>query len=200
MYDRTTYCENTWEISHAHHMKHNPDEVHPKHVLTPRSTGLHACTQNLRSLKAIWDITVFYPGTTGTHVGISSEEIFSIPNTFWKGKATPEAHIFIRRIPIEDIPTATKADFDAWLRLRWEKKDDLLAALYAQTDEKGYLDAARRGSFTSSIQKTDTLKPSLVNHFVVIGLFWIGWSLLLFPYLLYLPPSLLIKWLLHLLF
>uniref|UniRef100_A0A8H8CPN0 Phospholipid/glycerol acyltransferase domain-containing protein n=1 Tax=Psilocybe cubensis TaxID=181762 RepID=A0A8H8CPN0_PSICU len=122
-----------------------------KHILLPRSTGLH---YSLRSLAPripdlrLFDLTVAYPGIPPLGYG---QDYYTLRSLFFDGVAPPAVHIHIRmfdvtkgvpignlsgttsaatpdpkskRIVEVDIPSDEKEVFDIWLRKLWQEKDD----------------------------------------------------------------------------
>jgi 1-acyl-sn-glycerol-3-phosphate acyltransferase len=90
------------------------------HLLIPRTKGFAASVQGLRShIDAVYDLTLGYEK--------------GVP-TLWqyiKGYA-PQAHMHVRRFPIQDLPEDTDA-LSQWLHERFRVKDALLSSFY----EKG---------------------------------------------------------------
>ncbi len=88
-----------------------------RHVLQPRTRGFAATVAGLRSVAdAVYDVTIGYEQ--------------GVP-TLWqyiKGYAR-RAHLHARRFPIAELP-ATERELSAWLRSRFEEKDELLERFY----------------------------------------------------------------------
>lgn len=91
----------------------------PRHVLLPRTKGFAAAVQGLRGhITAVYDVTIGYPD--------------GVP-TLWQyiqGFST-EAHLHVRRFPIDSIPSSTE-DLSAWLIQRYKEKDELLDGFYKE--------------------------------------------------------------------
>ena len=96
----------------------------PRHVLIPRTKGFGAAVQGLRGhIDAVYDVTIGYKDGTPT---------------LWQyiRGVSDEAHLHVRRYPIEDIPETTE-ELSSWLLSRFSEKDELLETFY------------RRGAFPS---------------------------------------------------
>ncbi|KAF8973757.1 acyltransferase-domain-containing protein [Flammula alnicola] len=122
-----------------------------KHVLLPRSTGLH---YSLRSLAPripdlrLLDMTVAYPGIPSMGYG---QDYYTLRSLFFDGVSPPAIHMHLRlfgvtsdvpigdlagtsgaktpdrkakRIVEVDIPSEEKEVFDFWLRKLWQEKDE----------------------------------------------------------------------------
>jgi len=87
------------------------------HVLVPRTKGFVASVQGLRShIDAVYDVTIGY------EKGVPS---------LWqyiKGQV-PQAHLHVRRYPVDELPDAPEQLAD-WLFERFQEKDGLLAHYY----------------------------------------------------------------------
>ncbi|TFK30631.1 hypothetical protein FA15DRAFT_662643 [Coprinopsis marcescibilis] len=142
----TLVSKDTRPISKKFAEKIGVDDL--KHVLLPRSTGLH---YSLRSLSPriknlqLLDLTVTYPGVPPMGYG---QNYYTLRSIFFDGVPPPSIHMHLRMfnvredIPIGDlsslsnpqgekggaveveIPAAEKDVFDAWLRKLWKEKDD----------------------------------------------------------------------------
>ncbi|KAF8912857.1 hypothetical protein CPB84DRAFT_472397 [Gymnopilus junonius] len=122
-----------------------------KHILLPRSTGLH---YSLRSLSPrvpdlqLLDITVAYPGIPPMGYG---QSYYTLRSLFFDGVAPPAIHMHLRMFDVKngvpignlvgtssagtpdpkakhivevDIPSDEKKVFDVWLRKLWQEKDE----------------------------------------------------------------------------
>ncbi|KAF9480044.1 hypothetical protein BDN70DRAFT_878074 [Pholiota conissans] len=124
-----------------------------KHILLPRSTGLH---YSLRSLAPripelrLLDLTVAYPGIPPMGYG---QDYYTLRSLFFDGVAPPAVHIHMRMFDVKtgvpigdlagasgasepdrkakrivevDIPNEEKEEFDIWLRKLWQEKDEAM--------------------------------------------------------------------------
>ncbi|KAJ3412438.1 hypothetical protein HDV05_000742 [Chytridiales sp. JEL 0842] len=145
--------------SQAFAKKHNI-EPHPKHVILPKSTGLHFSLSVLQpEVTDLFDVTLGYTGIEGTEIPYDS---YLVDKVFWKGQYPREVHMHIKRIKVDTIPGFTPEDlketeangspdlpnspnspnglhitapgprlrFDTWLRNIFTEKDERLAGFY----------------------------------------------------------------------
>ncbi|KAI9892324.1 MAG: hypothetical protein M1814_001524 [Vezdaea aestivalis] len=118
----TTLSRNGRNKSQAWAKKQGINDM--KHLLLPRSTGLHLCLQGLRgSVDWVYDCTVAYEGIPEGQFG---EEIFSIWSTYFQGRPPKSVNMYWRRFAVASIPLDTAEQFADWLQARWDEKDELL--------------------------------------------------------------------------
>jgi 1-acyl-sn-glycerol-3-phosphate acyltransferase len=89
----------------------------PRHTLVPRTKGFVATVEGLRDhVDAVYDCTLGY--------------VEGVPSLwqFAQGFA-PEAHLHVRRYPMESLPTDEEG-LAVWLQERFREKDELLARYY----------------------------------------------------------------------
>ncbi|KAF2273862.1 acyltransferase-domain-containing protein [Westerdykella ornata] len=117
----TNLSANGRKSSKAWADKNNIEDA--RHVMLPRSTGLHYCLAELRpTTEWMYDCTVAYEGIP---VGEYGQDIFTIKSSYLEGRPPKSIHIHWRRFATKDIPTDEKA-FSDWLLKRWREKDDLM--------------------------------------------------------------------------
>ncbi|KAK5063117.1 hypothetical protein LTR84_005193 [Exophiala bonariae] len=124
----TNLAPSTRAKSAAWAKKNNMTDM--KHVLLPRSTGLHFCLDELRnSVDYIYDCTVAYEGVPR---GQYAQDIFTLKAGYLEGRPPKSVSMYWRRFAIKDIPLHNEKAFDLWLTARWREKD-LLMEQYLQS-------------------------------------------------------------------
>lgn len=124
----TNLASSTRAKSAAWAKKNNMSDM--KHVLLPRSTGLHFCLDELRnSVDYIYDCTVAYEGVPR---GQYAQDIFTLKSGYLEGRPPKSVSMYWRRFAIKDIPLHNAKAFDLWLIARWREKD-LLMEQYLQS-------------------------------------------------------------------
>lgn len=111
-----------------------------KHVLLPKTTGLRFSLLKLQgSLEEVYDYTVGYSGVKPEEYG---QDIYTLYETFLKGRNPEMVDIHIRAIPLSSIPLGKltyedpeeekKAikEFEDWVYEIWETKDQLMDEYY----------------------------------------------------------------------
>lgn len=95
-----------------------------KHVLLPRSTGLHFCLDELKgTVDYIYDCTVAYEGVPR---GQYAQDIFTLKAGYLEGRPPKSVSMYWRRFAVKDIPLHSEKAFDLWLIARWREKDLLM--------------------------------------------------------------------------
>lgn len=123
----TNLAPSTRAKSAAWAEKNNMTDM--KHVLLPRSTGLHFCLDELRnSVDYIYDCTVAYEGVPR---GQYAQDIFTLKSGYLEGRPPKSVSMYWRRFAVKDIPLHNEKAFDLWLIARWREKD-LLMEQYLQ--------------------------------------------------------------------
>ncbi|GAA5839519.1 hypothetical protein JCM11251_002746 [Rhodosporidiobolus azoricus] len=114
-------------------------------VLLPRSAGLLFTLRSLLTVfpssLAFYDLTVGYSGVPAQGY---AQDYYTIQSVFGRGISSPEVHLHLREIRLEDVPLGTvresarpahieqeitkeeKKVFEEWLRERWAEKDQLM--------------------------------------------------------------------------
>lgn len=87
--------------------------------------------------------------------GKYGQDVFTLRSTYSEGRPPP-VHIHWRRFKVANIPLETLEDFDAWLRDRWNEKDELLA------------EHARTGRFPSDREGTPIATEVKLGHWTEI--------------------------------
>ncbi|KAL2434821.1 putative acyltransferase [Exophiala dermatitidis] len=101
-----------------------------KHVLLPRSTGLHFCLEELKgTVDYVYDCTIAYEGVPR---GAYAQDIFTLKAGYLEGRPPKSVSMHWRRFAIKDIPLHNEKVFELWLIARWREKD-LLMEQYLQT-------------------------------------------------------------------
>ncbi|EAU92909.2 hypothetical protein CC1G_03696 [Coprinopsis cinerea okayama7 len=149
----TLVSKDTRPISKKFADKIGVDDL--KHVLLPRSTGLHYSLRSLspriQKLKLL-DATTVYPGVPPMGYG---QNYYTLRSIFFDGVPPPAIHLHLRMfdvrtdVPIGDlsstkstpgekgatpeveIPPAEKEIFDAWLRQLWQEKDSTIETFHS---------------------------------------------------------------------
>ena len=90
----------------------------PRHTLVPRTKGVVASIQGLRShIDAVYDITIGYEG--------------AVPSLWHYLKGlVHRIHLSVHRFPIDELPESAEG-LRQWVHDRWLVKDDLLEHFYA---------------------------------------------------------------------
>ncbi|KAF6766392.1 acyltransferase-domain-containing protein [Ephemerocybe angulata] len=150
----TLISQGTRPISKKFADKIGVDDL--KHMLLPRSTGLHYSLRSLSpripSLKLL-DMTVHYPGIPPMGYG---QSYYTLRSIFMQGVPPPEIHIHLRMLDVKgavpignlsslrpsttgtkkkgvvevEIPSGEKDEFDAWLRRLWQEKDESMGRFH----------------------------------------------------------------------
>jgi len=142
----TLVSKNTRPISKKYADKIGIEDL--KHVLLPRSTGLHhslrSLAQRIPELRLV-DLTMVYPGVPPMGYG---QDYYTLRSIFMDGVPPPTIHIHMKMFDIAtipvgdiskkprdissqqvaevDIPEQEKEIFDNWLRKVWQEKDDIM--------------------------------------------------------------------------
>ncbi|KAL6247469.1 hypothetical protein RBB50_005815 [Rhinocladiella similis] len=99
-----------------------------RHVLLPRSTGLHFCLEQLKeSVDYIYDCTVAYEGVPR---GQFAQDIFTLKAGYLEGRPPKSVSMHWRRFAVKDIPLHNEKAFELWLLARWREKDVLIEQWY----------------------------------------------------------------------
>lgn len=123
----TNLAPSTRAKSAAWAKKNNTPDT--RHVLLPRSTGLHFCLEELQdSVDYLYDCTVAYEGVPR---GQYAQDIFTLKAGYLEGRPPKSVSMHWRRFPIKDIPLHNDKAFELWLTARWREKD-LLLEMYHQ--------------------------------------------------------------------
>lgn len=118
----TNLAPNTRERSAKWAAKNNLPDC--KHVLLPRSTGLHFCVDQLKdTVDYIYDCTVAYEGVPR---GEYAQDIFTLKAGYLEGRPPKSVSMHWRRFAIKDIPLHNDKAFELWLLARWREKDVLM--------------------------------------------------------------------------
>ncbi|KAG9295389.1 hypothetical protein G9A89_013418 [Geosiphon pyriformis] len=150
----TLVSECTRKISKIYADKNNL--VDQKHLLLPRSTGLHFCTEKLqKSVEWMYDLTI---GLEGVKPGEYPEDIYTLRRIYFEGRYPPNIHVHIRRFRTSDLPS-DENKFTEWLRARWNEKDMLMTEFYVN------------GRFTSIYGKPKIV-PARLNSVFELGQIW----------------------------
>ena len=89
--------------------------------------------------------------------GKYGQDVFTLRSTYSEGRPPP-VHIHWRRFKVANIPLETLESFDAWLRARWDEKDELLA------------EHARTGHFPSDLDCKKPIATEVkLRHWTEIG-------------------------------
>jgi hypothetical protein len=128
------------------------DKQLPKlhYVLYPRPAGFQLCLSEAHRRKAVLhDLTIAYVD----HIqGKRTSEVDFLLGTFPK-----EVHLFVRRLPVADIPTEEAAERD-WLIRCFQQKESLLQQFYAPSITSELLSVASEGSKQSSTTSNNNPK------------------------------------------
>lgn len=118
----TNLAPSTRAKSAAWAQKNNITDM--KHVLLPRSTGLHFCLDELKnSVDYVYDCTVAYEGVPR---GQYAQDIFTLKAGYLEGRPPKSVSMYWRRFAVKDIPLHSEKLFDLWLTARWREKDLLM--------------------------------------------------------------------------
>ena len=118
----TNLAPSTRAKSAAWAQKNNISDM--KHVLLPRSTGLHFCLDELKSsVDYLYDCTVAYEGVPR---GQYAQDIFTLKAGYLEGRPPKSVSMYWRRFAVKDIPLHSEKLFDLWLTARWREKDLLM--------------------------------------------------------------------------
>ncbi|KIW41307.1 uncharacterized protein PV06_06879 [Exophiala oligosperma] len=99
-----------------------------RHVLLPRSTGLHFCLEQLKdSVDYVYDCTVAYEGVPR---GQFAQDIFTLKAGYLEGRPPKSVSMHWRRFAVKDIPLHNDKAFELWLLARWREKDVLIEQWY----------------------------------------------------------------------
>ncbi|RMJ22690.1 Acyltransferase [Aspergillus sp. HF37] len=105
-----------------------------KYELIPRSTGLFFCLQQLKgTVDWVYDCTVAYEGPPSypdVRKGSYADQYFTLRSTYLQGRPPTSVNMHWRRFAVAEIPLDDQKEFDAWIRARWEEKDQLLEQFY----------------------------------------------------------------------
>ncbi|KAJ4584783.1 hypothetical protein HRR81_000589 [Exophiala dermatitidis] len=124
----TNLAASTRAKSAAWAAKNNIPDM--KHVLLPRSTGLHFCLEELKgTVDYVYDCTIAYEGVPR---GAYAQDIFTLKAGYLEGRPPKSVSMHWRRFAIKDIPLHNEKAFELWLIARWREKD-LLMEQYLQT-------------------------------------------------------------------
>ncbi|ODQ54559.1 acyltransferase-domain-containing protein [Saitoella complicata NRRL Y-17804] len=124
----TNYSPNTTQKSAEFAEKTGQSDL--KHLLLPRTTGLHFCLATLDpSIDYIYDLTIGYSGIQPSVNPFAGIE-YTLKSVYGEGKAPKGVHIHVRRIKVKDVPLNDDPKFEVWLRRVWEEKDELLEYFY----------------------------------------------------------------------
>lgn len=102
------------------------------HVLLPRATGLFHTLTALSSAPGapfpsltLYDLTIGYAGVPAQGY---AQDYYRLQTLFGFRVPPPTVHLHVRRArAAQDVPLEDRADFDKWLRQRWDDKDRLMA-------------------------------------------------------------------------
>ncbi|CAM1299019.1 Uncharacterised protein g2298 [Pycnogonum litorale] len=104
------------------------------HVLFPRPKGMQMALQLIKdNVDAVYDVSIVYSNT------YDKDRMKRLPAPSIKeffNCSSPEVHIHLRRIGIEDIPSKDDAKFKKWLQDCFVEKDRLLSELFRQSDKE----------------------------------------------------------------
>jgi lysophosphatidic acid acyltransferase/lysophosphatidylinositol acyltransferase len=94
-----------------------------EYSLLPRTKGFVATVQGLRDkLDAVYDVTILYQNKkTGKTEGVKGPNLFEAILR----KASSNAHIHVRRYPIQSLPK-DDLQLSKWCLDRWKEKDQLI--------------------------------------------------------------------------
>jgi lysocardiolipin and lysophospholipid acyltransferase len=96
----------------------------PEHLMLPRSTGIFFCLNELKgTVDYVYDCTMAYEGVPRGGYG---EEYFTLSSIYFQGRPPKSVNFYWRRFRIDDMPLHDQAEFDAWMRARWDEKDALM--------------------------------------------------------------------------
>ncbi|KIV83775.1 hypothetical protein PV11_05770 [Exophiala sideris] len=99
-----------------------------RHVLLPRSTGLHFCLEELKNtVDYVYDCTVAYEGVPR---GQFAQDIFTLKSGYLEGRPPKSVSMHWRRFAVKDIPLHNDKAFELWLLARWREKDVLIEKWY----------------------------------------------------------------------
>ena len=109
--------------------------VEPRHVLLPRSTGLHASLLELSKDKYanhLLDTTLAYSGVKASEC---PQHKYQAADIFLKSKGPAQVHMHATLYQLADLPplaesAESRESFDQWLLDIFMKKDDLLDTFY----------------------------------------------------------------------
>jgi lysocardiolipin and lysophospholipid acyltransferase len=92
--------------------------------------------------------------TTSSRRGQYGQDIYSLRAQYFEGRSPPSVSMYWRRFAIADIPVDEDAKvFEAWLRQKWDEKDQLLEQ-YQQTGrfpaDDGNADVAKADGSTET--------------------------------------------------
>ncbi|KAG9252992.1 acyltransferase-domain-containing protein [Emericellopsis atlantica] len=137
----------------------------PEHLLLPRGTGMYFCLSELKgTVEYVYDCTIAYEGIPRGEYG---EQLFGLSSTYFQGLPPKSVNLYWRRFKVSDIPLATQAEFDIWLREEWYNKDALLEE-YTTT---GRFPPLQDGPTQFIETEVRTKYPwEIVNIFTVLGI------------------------------
>ncbi|KAK5208029.1 hypothetical protein LTS03_006877 [Exophiala xenobiotica] len=122
----TNLAPSTRAKSAAWAKKNNISDT--RHVLLPRSTGLHFCLEQLKdSVDYVYDCTVAYEGVPR---GQYAQDIFTLKSGYLEGRPPKSVSMHWRRFLVKDIPLHNEKAFELWLLARWREKDVLIEQWY----------------------------------------------------------------------
>ena len=115
----TNLADSTREASKRWAEKNGIDDM--RHMLLPRSTGLHFILQELRkTVDYVYDCTIAYEGVPR---GEFAQDIFTVGASYFGGRPPKSVNMYWRRFRLSSIPLDDPKMFELWLRSRWSEKD-----------------------------------------------------------------------------
>ncbi|KAJ3193780.1 hypothetical protein HK101_004091 [Irineochytrium annulatum] len=150
---------------------------HPRHMLLPKSTGLHFCATTLMpEVDDLFDLTVGY---SGLRAGQIPYDEYLVDKVFFRGSYPKEVHIHVKAHSLRTIPgldgkgsEAEQADaFTTWLRDVFYEKDDRMERFYTTGS---LLDDAERLECPRLLAKA---APELQDWVVVAATWYAMWKL-----------------------
>lgn len=115
----TNLADSTREASKEWAEKNGIDDM--RHMLLPRSTGLHFILQELRqTVDYVYDCTIAYEGVPR---GEFAQDIFTVGASYFGGRPPKSVNMYWRRFRVSSIPLENPKTFELWLRSRWIEKD-----------------------------------------------------------------------------
>lgn len=141
-----------------------------QNLLLPRSTGLLYCLRALSLTMpnlTLYDVTIGYEGVPPAGY---AQDYYTLASTFGLHTPSPRVHLHLRKYRLADVPIGAvregasaadadaelsqqdRAEFERWLRSRWEEKDDLMSYFY----ERGEFPQGKQGSREVAIKMRGT--------------------------------------------
>ncbi|KAJ3323425.1 hypothetical protein HDU76_013671 [Blyttiomyces sp. JEL0837] len=131
-------------------------QTHPSHMILPKSTGLHASLQTLKSTtNSLIDLTIGY---SGLDAGEIPYDAYLVDRVFGMGIYPKELHIKLRHYQVDKLPGLTsdeeKEKFDNWLRELYMEKDLDMERFYSvgSFDLEGEDEKVKEGNLVERVE------------------------------------------------